>query len=93
MFATSILARPIEARDSAVYGDLAKGLQDVLRRVTEPPASPEIVAAELVYAVLADGGPLRWACDPVGRRVVDSPGTAALEANLTHLGSRFWPRQ
>ncbi len=65
-------ARLPEAHAVPGYGPLAEAVHQGRMAIGPELITPAATAAAAIRdAILADGGPLRWSCDPLGRQLID----------------------
>jgi len=63
-------ARMPEAADYDGYGAMAQAVFDGRAAISDMTTPAAAAAATIREAILADGGPLRWACDPLGGQLL-----------------------
>jgi NAD(P)-dependent dehydrogenase (short-subunit alcohol dehydrogenase family) len=82
--------REPEAAQFEVYRAMAERGAET-RKVTADPMveSAEAAAVAIVDAVLADGGPMRYSCDPLGRGLLDMWRTSDDEALYRMMASGY----
>ena len=83
MFANS--ARVPEAATVPGYEDLADGMHRGRTGIDEFVTPTDVAARAVLTAILTDGGPLRWSCDPLGGQLLtawqrDPDGTVGASA-------------